>query len=166
MQGGAASICGEAGCHFGVLAERWGFKTFIASDVNEIFSLALACKSLLLHVTWARETASSACFWIPLDTLWAFFFFFQQTLLLLRRDPEGVRQRIVGVCSSGSRPRPPLARSYAPRRACQSCSVALVPGLQTCISLVCVLSHIWPTSTTVSRTRFPASFWQIANCGG
>lgn len=76
MQGGAASICGEAGCHFGVRAERWGFKTFIASDVNEIFSLALACKSLLLHVTWARETASSACFWIPLDTLGAFFFFF------------------------------------------------------------------------------------------
>lgn len=73
MQGGAASICGAAGCHFGVRVERWGFKTFIARDVNEIFSLALACKSLLLHVTWARETARSACFWNPLDTLGTFF---------------------------------------------------------------------------------------------
>lgn len=69
MQGGAASICGEAGCHFGVHAEHSGFKTFIAGNVNEIFSLALACKSLLLHVTWARETASSACFWIAIDNL-------------------------------------------------------------------------------------------------
>lgn len=164
MQGGAASICGEAGCHFGVRVERWGFKTFIARDVNEIFSLALACKSLLLHITWARETASSACFWNPLDTLGTFFLCKRSSSAEILRE-SGRESLAYASLAAASGPLS-LACSYAPRRASQSCSVPLFPGLQTCISLVCVLSHIWPTSTTVSRTRFPALFWQIANCAG
>lgn len=59
----------------------------------------MACKSLLLHVTWAREAASSACFWIAIDNL-------GRNVPLLQSKPSAYVLEQLLAAPSGSLVRP------------------------------------------------------------
>lgn len=100
------------------------------------------CKHAITRVTWQTTRSGRSPFGMPEKLLGCVHLF---VCLIL----GGLAQTL--VCTR--LPLPPLC-SDAHSELVRAFFGFTRLGLQTCISLVCVLSHIWPSSTAVSRTCF------------